>query len=148
MMREDTKKRYKAAINTLIDKNIVFKNKELNVVSRKYFKNFVMLHWMKDGGFLIDNGDGTSRVNPNASSVKIINNYHKRSVECQANSLKKKQQSAIPFPVEPKPQQTQPIQQNGHTEKYLTTKEGRAAFYVEQLRMMGYEVICKKVIEL
>jgi hypothetical protein len=148
MMRESTKTRYSQILKEMIDKNVNWKEQDRSAISVKRFKSFTVIYILFKGGFLTTDKAGKESIRKGANIKEIVD-----WIEMYMDESYKKQQ------MKKKALTEMVARENGHAPVVAgVTKlppvngvmpdQEKAIKLVRRLREMGYEVTCKRILEL
>lgn len=136
MMRIKTKEKYEAALSKLIDEDSVINYQNLTTISRERFGNFVTMHHLRDIGCLIDIGNKNYRWNKSISVPKMIlmfDNYQQQAGKAAMEKFRAKNNIT-------KAEISKPELNFKSDIKSISDSD-----LVQELRLRGYDVICKKI---
>lgn len=154
MMRETTREKYRQSLVKLTKENTKFKYDAMTSISRNMFGNFVVMHYLRKAGCLIEHPNKTYSVNSAIPVDAMLSLYEKQQYEAGMKAMRKdrekKKQLKESLQLEEKKRKAANITLLNFEQpvKKEDQKEATASELVAQLRSMGYEVTCKKVIEL
>ena len=143
MMREKTKTKYTNAIYEIKKQQIRVHYKEFTAFSRKWFDNFVTMHYLKRAGCLNQIGQDHFMIDTAMPTSKIVAAYEKLQEDSGKKAMKRFRENRKRFSVAEK--------LNGHINTELPDLENTetlAKDMVNKLRSWGYDVTCKKIMEL
>lgn len=143
MMREKTKTKYTNALYEIKKQQIRVHYKEFTEFSRKWFDNFVTMHYLRRAGCLNQVGKDHFMIDTMMPISAIISAYEDLQEESGRKAAKRSKENKKRFSVAAK--------LNGHSNTEppdLENTETLAKDMVNKLRSWGYDVTCKKIMEL
>jgi Tol biopolymer transport system component len=150
MLRQQTKEKYKNAIAEMKDKKVVWNPSDIANVSYQRFDSFVILSMLRNGGFTNQDGSGKECINPKTNIEEAIKWIELEKDEAYKRKLEKTAREKIDADVKKAytyEKQTQ-LNLTSRASAETTTDHERAIRLLKKLRDMGYEVTCRKIVEL